>query len=368
MAKTDFDNELQKKFAEEPLPFNEQHWQKLQARLDKKERRLLLLPFLPVAYSRLAAAASVIFVIVAVWLLQPGAEKDIIEKDITVVETLKADVPDAFVENNAPAITAEPKAVVRKLHKPIPIDAKHNNVCDKPDAVNEQKELIAGNAGQDMITEQQRKLPERAPGGFNFNELPKQYKSNMSLVLNGGLTFVESGRGFQAGIAIKNNISHNISIETSVSYLHGSQHVISKNERIKVEEVIMPSDTGSYQAYDTTIITWYNGASRNLPYAQLATSMSLRLHKKLNVSLGPDLQKVLLTDDNLASLNKQLSLETKKVPAWDFGVGMRIQYALTNRIGCGLSYRESITGLVNPGDNYINRDYVLFQLQYVLVR
>lgn len=368
MAKTDFDNELQKRFAEEDLPFNEQHWQELQARLDKKDRRVLLLPFIPAGYRRVAVAASVVFVIMIVWFVIPQSEKSIVENNIAVIETVQDVAPEVISENTADVTPMKTNTAVKKVLKPRVINRKHDVIGNNIDTTKvaqqglaDDEEPVRKATGKSSQTK--GKYPR-----FDFNELPQKYDNNMSLSLNGGLTFVESGRGFQAGIAIKNNISHNISIETSVSYLHGSQHVINKNERIKVEEVIMPSDTGSYQTYDTTIITWFNGASRNLPYVQLATSMSLRLNKKLNVSLGPDLQKVLLTDDNLDSLNKQLSLETKKVPAWDFGVGMRIQYALTNRIGCGLSYRESITGLVSPDENYVNRDYVLFQLQYILVR
>ncbi len=368
MAKTDFDNELQKKFAEEPLPFNEDQWQELQARLDKKERRVLLLPFVPATYRQMAVAATVVFAIVVIWLIVPQREKGIAEKNITVIEPKQPVASEVTPENNTDTILVATNATVKQVVKPRVINTTHDVIHDDIDTTTGVQQSFVEDDQPVRTTAQQRRQPKGDLHRFDFNELPQKYNNDISLSLNGGLTFIESGRGFQAGLAIKNSISHNISIETSVSYLHGSQHVFNRNERIEVEEVIISSDTGSYQSYDTTVVAWFERSSRNLPYAQLSTAMSLRLHKKLNISLGPDLQKVLLAGDNLAKLNDQLSHESKKVPSWDIGVGMRIQYALTKRIGCGVSYRESITDLVNPGDNYVNRDYVLFQLQYILVR
>lgn len=368
MAKTDFDNELQKKFTEETLPFNEHQWQQLQARLDKKERGMLLLPFIPAGYRPMAAAASVVFVIIVVLFMIPQPEKGTVEKNITVIENKQALTPEVTDEINTDAIPVETRTVVKQVAKPRVTHTIHDIIRNDIDTTTVMKQPVVYNEEPvQTIAKQGRQLKEGLPR-FDFNELPQNYKNDMSLSLNGGLTLVESGRGFQAGIAIRNNVSHNISIETSVSYLHGSQQVFNKNELIKIEEVIVQSDTGSYQSYDTTVIAWLESSSRNLPYAQLSTALSLRVHKKLNLSLGPDLQKVLLTGDNLSSLNKQLSAETKKVPSWDVGVGLRVQYILTKRIGCGISYRESITDIINPGEHYVNRDYVLFQLQYILVR
>ncbi len=371
MTNNEFDTSLQKIASEEILPFDERNWELLKARLDEKPNRTALFFLIPFSAKQWATAACLALSLGAgIWHFS-GNKTNV--PVVTVAEKkqapsiMPAPVVTIHDTNNSITNTA---VVARKqniphsptlLHKSSSLDAD-TNTPDRalPTPTMQKGDDMAINGVPKPNTKQQQPLP------FNDYYEPKTDKG-MSLSINGGFAF-QNRNNIAAGVTVRNRVSRTISIETNLRYIQGQQGIPFKNEKITEVPRVVTTDTGSVMEIHRQVETWYEQHSRSTPYLQLNPAVNIKLHKKINSSIGLDVQKILVANSTLASWNERLALESKKIPEVDPGVVLNINYSLTKRIGCGVAYRESMLNLGTGNIKYINRDYFMIQLQYAIIR
>lgn len=372
MTNNEFDTSLQKIASEEVLPFDERNWELLKARLDEKPNRKALLLLFPFSIKQWAAAACLTLGLGAgIWHFSTNKTNGPV-----VTSTEKKQTPSfipspaATVQDTNNSITNIPAVTDKQniQHSPTPLYKSSIATADTtvpnsapPIPTLENANNTALNSVPKLNNKQQKE-----PLPFNDYYEPKTDKS-VSLSINGGLAF-QNSNNIAAGVTIRNRVSRTISIETNLRYVQGQQSIPFKNEKITEVPRVVLTDTGSMMEIDRQVETWYEQHNRSTPYLQLNPAVNIKLHKKINSSIGLDVQKILVANSTLASWNEKLAIESKKIPEVDPGVVLNINYSLTKRIGCGVAYRESMLNLGGGNMKYINRDYFMIQLQYAIIK
>jgi len=371
MTNKEFDLALQQIEASETFPFDEHNWDSLNQRLDNKERRkLLLLPFLNAKQWAAAACAGSLIIITSLYIhYVVGNHEDNTNQSIVGHTTGNTSVTPAHTNIND----------IKKASKLIAYSSVHTATTTRQSLPSHEAESAVNNnttntidTSKDLFVADSKKeiadafkKIKQPPYSF-MEELPSQ-GHKMGLSLNGGIG-VSGGGAIAAGVTFRNRLSRTISLETSIGYAQGSQNVLVKNE-------VLAFDPGN-SAHDTSHImgitsaeskTWYEQHKRTLPYLQFSPALSIKLHHKINATIGIDLQRLLIDGRKLDEINDELRSSNKKLPQLDPGVTAGLSYAFTKRIGAGIAYRQSVV-TITSGKDYISRNYFLVQVQYSVIK
>jgi hypothetical protein len=104
--------------------------------------------------------------------------------------------------------------------------------------------------------------------------------------------------------------------------------------------------------------------SYNLNYAQMSPSVGIKIIKRISIGAGPDFQQMIGGNRPAASPLDHGNIQ--EAPSFDVGMTAKTEYTVTKKIRAGVYYRKGINDLISPSDRYINRDYLQFQLKWVI--
>jgi len=362
---------LQQIEASETFPFDEHNWDSLNQRLDNKERRkLLLLPFLITKQWAAAACAGSLIVITSLYIYN-------------VVGKHEGNSNQSVVRNTTSTISVTPAHTntndIKKVSKLIAYSSVNTVTITRQSLPSHEAESVVNNNTTNTI-DTSKNLPvadskkeiadafkkiKQPPYSF-MEELPSQ-GHKMGLSLNGGIG-VSGGGAIAAGVSFRNRLSRTISLETSIGYAQGNQNVQVKNNALAFDPGNSANDTSHVMGVTSEESkTWYEQHKRTLPYLQFSPALSIKLHPKINATIGADLQRLLIDGRKLDEINDELRSSNKKLPQLDPGVTAGLSYAFTKRIGAGIAYRQSVVNITS-GKDYISRNYFLVQVQYSVIK
>jgi len=81
----------------------------------------------------------------------------------------------------------------------------------------------------------------------------------------------------------------------------------------------------------------------------------------MSIAAGPDFQQMLVDNRPAASETDRGTIQV--APTFDVGFVGKTEYAVTQRVKAGVSYRKGINGVISMSDKYIDRDYIQFQMR-----
>lgn len=361
MTNSDFDKKIQDVFAEAEMPFSEDNWARMQQRLDKKSpRKLLFLPLLYKPYAAaalLAAAASLYFFTRNTDTGDTSVTSALSPVTYTTAPVNPVDTSIAQDNNlQAAHIATHKYDVVITPHKP----AGHvQEILAVQDTVTSPAEEIAP-AGQPVVNSGRENLPVLLP-----HYVDERIKRKITFGVNTGMAIYESQNSFAGGFMVKRYITSRVAIHAGLGFVQNRQSASVKHTVVTETPVVRPSDTSLGITTVRTETEYYEQYSKNLPFIQFNPGLSVLVVKRLTGTVGADVQRILIGNNMLDTINKHLAAEGKKVAGIDAGLTLSVNYSITKNIGLGLSYRNSLMGMSAGQLQHVKRNYILVQLQYI---
>lgn len=361
MTNSDFDKKIQDVFAEAEMPFSEDNWALMQQRLDKKSPRKLL--FLPLLYKPYAAAA----------LLAVAASLYFFTSNIDKQDATFASATAPVTYTTAPAAPVDTIIALDNNLQPADIATHNNSIAILPQQPAVQVQEIfavhdsltspaeeAAPAEQPVVNNSRENLPVFLP---HFED--ERIKRKVTFGVNTGMAIYESQNSFAGGFVVKHHISSRVAIHAGLGFVQNRQSASVKHTVVTETPVVRPSDTSLGITTVRTETEYYEQYSKNLPFIQFNPGLSVLVVKRLTGTVGADVQRILIGNNMLDTINKHLAAEGKKVAGIDAGVTVSANYSITKNIGLGLSYRNSLMGMSDGNLQHVKRNYVLVQLQYI---
>lgn len=378
MKANEFDTLIKEKFEQNSFEYNPVQWMKLADKLEtaepvRKKNRWLL----PTAIG--IAASFTLFA--AVITLKPAHRSQLAQNHQPATSSvIAAPAPttkkgsDHSIGNNIAATTATvkhrrnnvaaktPETVATITNKPTypAADVVTNSNSEKASTDiafntgtknnNSKKQNVFSSLNESIIadasSDRNRKTIVSLAGGYNYGSI---------------------GSGYSVGATARHNISERLYVEADIAYVRNN----SSSSQTKVETTYAYNtktadpNTGIHPLADqitkeTKLST--TTKSYNLNYLQVTPLMGYKLHKKVSVGVGPDIQRLIA--DNKPELSDVTPYS--EIPGIDVGVMGRTELSLTDKVKASISYREALNNVLNGGTRFIDRSYLQFQLKFAL--
>jgi len=176
---------------------------------------------------------------------------------------------------------------------------------------------------------------------------------HINLSVAAGFNYGTINTGYAIGAAIDKKLGNKFGVEVMVAYV-GNTASASGSQ--------YPSPPPPYGPPGKPSPVPAAASSSPLNYLQFAPMADYSLSKKLTLSAGADLQRLLQDHDVTVMYDNDL----KVAPPIDLGMLLRTEYAIFPFLKAGLSYRLGANNIVAPGNNYFDRNYMQIQLKYKL--
>lgn len=207
---------------------------------------------------------------------------------------------------------------------------------------------------------------------------------NLSVIVAGGVYQGHNNSGYMAGATVRKMINDRVYVEGDVAFATSDniQRTLymdySGNNGGSIPGGAAPGATAakattgagkisSATSDNTPIENTPVGVPKtrdvayNLYYAQVTPSIGYKIMKRMSVGMGPDFQQMLVDNRPEQSAVDRGTLQV--VPTFDVGFVGKTEYALTQRVKAGVSYRKGINSVISMSDKYIDRDYIQFQMR-----
>lgn len=403
MKPREFDDLVRQKFDQGDFAFNPANWDRMAEQLDGRAKKRSMFMWLWMPAVGMAASVALALGVTSMWQFSvPGAGGDagLAHKGSWVKRAPEqqsiAMIP--YVANNNDVATrpaAGRKAVSRgsktaeKTPATIVSIKLQNMLTTSVDAHGKSATAVvnAAPAHKNVTPETIKKeITTHEPEAFPTfrNETHVQHKPiNLSVIVAGGVYQGHNNSGYMAGATVRKMISDRVYVEGDVAFAtsdniqrtmymdysnngsmpasgasgataarptSGAEKISSKTDADNAP--IVPAPTGVAKMRDV---------SYNLYYAQVTPSIGYKIMKRMSVGMGPDFQQMLVDNRPEQSAVDRGTLQV--VPTFDVGVVGKTEYALTQRVKAGVSYRKGINSVITMGDKYIDRDYIQFQMR-----
>ena len=379
MNTNEFDDLIKAKVEQAELAYNPANWEKL-------TRELKPAPVMHISkpnYMRyMGIAASLLLVVSAFgWFLTRDAKDETIAKtpaaNITAPATVnhqkKAHLPpvteeETTTQNNTPVTPATNAVIPAIAHK------QRTTTQTAPQAstpIVEDKTPVPVQETQKPIVQEQPAVAENKPiqkpapaNPFAFNDqFPPQRQAapagKTHVSITGGMNYGSLNTGYVAGINARQKVGGKL-------YVEGDLGIVSNQVNQSTVTSAQYNTFGAGLAGKSSVSNVVTQTPSNFLYVQFNPSLGYQVHKKVSLSLGADLQRLLDQNDNLKTL-VYTSDEMKLIPGLDVGLTGKTEYAVTKKLKAGVLYREGINNLVNGGgDEYLDRRYLQVQLKFTV--
>ncbi|HXS37842.1 MAG TPA: outer membrane beta-barrel protein [Flavipsychrobacter sp.] len=362
MSTNEFDRLIAKKVSQVSYDYDTSDWEKLTIQLAaaRKKRRAMVLAF---AYLSSGIAASVaIFLFVAPMLSKKGVPAAQYASQIKTPPP----APSALSANSGVKIQSAVTQYTRHYKSPVAINHKKQEHL-LSDTATYNASAIADNSHTNTSMQPAKKTIDT----LSFEETHRQHgyeepmtfidetgnkpEKKINISVAGGINYGTINTGYAVGAAVDKKLSSKFGVEVTLAYVGNSAS--TPGSTVNQIPPFSPPFNGS-QPKPSPV----SAVTSPLNYLQCAPMADYSLSKKITLSAGADLQRLLQDHDVTILYNDN----TKVAPLVDVGMLLRTEYAIFPRLKAGLSYRLGANNIVSPGNNYIDRNYMQVQLKYKL--
>jgi len=393
MGKKEFDDLLFKKFQEEDLEYNPEHWDKLSQRLmdpeAKKKNKVLLFS--------LGIAAAVALVLASVLLIKfVNTDESNIHGVINNLVQQQSEQPwpaegypeqqndatkskgnkNAHPKNLSPTLSSpQPNLAFANSSSKVTITQEGENAIQKnhniktTDADIENREITnVVNALQGDYESPQNSFSESKPNSdpdyiksFGIQQEPNHWASHKqekqtSIGVSGGVNYGSLSTGYSFGLSAKQDLGKDFFVDGTIAFMYNNNttnmgdYAGKTSGRPALGAINMSSPAFS--------------PSQNLYYLQFNPSFGYQVLKEVAVSIGGDMQQMVSADNSIEKIKfTENGVET--FPTLDFGLTGKAEFNVTPNIRTGVIFREGLSNLMNRNDiQYVNRRYFQVQFKY----
>jgi hypothetical protein len=393
MKPREFDELVRQKFEQNDFAYNPHSWDRLAEQMDgrAKKRSMLMWLWMPAA----GMAASVALALGITSLLKMGIPatgntnagyanvgkwqpREVVAQSIAMIPYTPQPAT-AMPQKQA----KKTKSIIRPVQQPVAsaIGIKLNNVI--PDKVQPKNEVVvaAATPAKTILPARKKEIADQQPLHTFRQEVHAMKKPmNLSVIVMGGVCQGNRNSGYMAGATVRKMINDKVYVESDIAFAtsdntqqtmymdYGDASMPGAGTGATAAKPASASKTTSVTNTDKTPVTTsptgvakMKDVSYNLYYAQITPSIGYKIMKRMSVGLGPDFQKMLI--DNRPATSEVDRGNLQVAPTFDVGFVGKTEYALTQRVRAGVSYRKGINGVINLSDKYIDRDYIQFQMR-----
>jgi hypothetical protein len=377
MKANEFDNLVKEKFEQAEFEYAPANWEKLTNELHP----VRTIPLTAKKWvSTVGIAASLLLVTsVLAWLFYSSPHDDQPVAATTPVSTPQRSVtpapeqqtpstaqgvlgvpPPPVASNTTPKVSIG-SAPPRKQHAPI---AAGKYVSDPQPTVVVKQDPPFPKYGitEEKVAPIENRIPKKPDQSFAFNDMPLPQSASKPagktfVSVTGGVNYGSLNTGYMAGINARQKLGGKL-------YVEGDLTVLSQQSSQSATVTATQYDLGVGIAGKPGVTNTVTQNESNFLYVQFNPSVGYQVAKKLSLSVGADLQRLLENGGSTKTL-VFVSDEPRLVPDLDLGVTGKTEYSVTPRLKAGLLYREGINNLVKGGGNeYFDRRYLQVLLKF----
>jgi len=369
MSTNEFDRLIAKKVSQVSYEYDTSDWEKLTIQLAaaRKKKRAMVLAFTYLS-SGVAASVAIFLVVVAPMLSKKGVPTaQYASKTHTLSPALSALSANNGVNIKSLVIQHignynSSAAISHKKQAHQLLDTATNNVpvvADNNPTVNNSMQPAKKQIDTLSFEQRNKQHGYEKPMTFIDVETENKHTKKINISVAGGVNYGTINTGYAVGAAVDKKLSNKFGVEVMVAYVGNSASAPG-------------SAISQYPSQPPPYLPPMNGnqpkpspipaITSPLNYLQFAPMADYSLSKKISLSAGADVQRLLRDHDVTILYNDN----TKVAPLVDVGMLLRTEYVIFPRLKAGLSYRLGANNIVSPGNNYIDRNYMQVQLKYKL--
>lgn len=404
MKPREFDDLVRQKFDQGDFAFNPASWDRMAEQLDGRAKKRSMFMWLWMPAAGMAASVALALGVTSMWQFSvPGAGGDsgLAHKGSWVKRAPEqqhiAMIPYVASKDD---VTSRPAATGRKTTtrgtKPAEktpativsirlqnmlttsVDTRGAKATAMVNAAPTNKNITPETIKKEITAHDQEAIPT-----FRREAHVQHKPINLSVIVAGGVYQGHNNSGYMAGATVRKMINDKVYVEGDVAFATsdniqrtmymdysgggampagGSSGATAARPTSGAEKTSSTTD-----ADNTPIVNNPAGVAKmrdvayNLYYAQVTPSIGYKIMKRMSVGMGPDFQQMLVDNRPEQSAVDRGTLQV--VPTFDVGLVGKTEYALTQRVKAGVSYRKGINSVITMGDKYIDRDYIQFQMR-----
>lgn len=409
MKPREFDDLVKQKFDQGDFAFNPANWDRMAEQLDGRAKKRSMFMWLWMPAVGMAASVALALGVTSMWQFTvPGAGGDagLAHKGTWTQRASEnrevAMIPDA-AHHDAVAARAAAKRTARAAKAtektpPTTVSIRlQNMLATSTDSRKAGVNLDGSDNAQPVVNAapvvKKTALPDARKKELAVNEPEalrtfrreekRQHKPiNLSFIVAGGVYQGHNNSGYMAGATVRKMLNDKVYIEGDIA--------LASSDNIQQTMYMDYSGSGTVPAGATSGATAARSTSAgkvssvtesdntpgsngpvgvakmrdvayNLYYAQVTPSIGYKVMKRMSIGAGPDFQQMLV--DNRPQQSEVDRGTLQVVPTFDVGFIGKTEYALTQRVKAGVSYRKGINSVITMSDKYIDRDYIQFQMR-----
>jgi hypothetical protein len=373
MKAKEFDNLIKSKIEENDFEYTPESWDRLSWQMQHTQpAKGINKRFLLTLVSGIAATTALF---AAVMFYQSPKETEGTQPITVHSNTLPHAQNNDIVSDNsaaAPQVTANIITPLKKTMLPVRAESimqvqdLQNEIAKSENAGNEEHVIIS--TPEDRKNNQSPDLTAKnIPGSRLFtdaiydqidNDVIRSKKIKFSF--GGGYSYGSVGAGYLVSASAQKKISDRFYIESDLAFVNNSATSTTTKEMPGLSN----PDPSKMPGFQTTNVIEPQKITSienlNLFYVQLTPTVGYNVSKKMTVGMGADFQKLLQQKyTHVSDADGNLYV----IPGMDLGFVGKVEYAFSQRIRTGLSYRESANKIIEDKD-FLRRNYMQIQLKY----
>ncbi len=406
MKPREFDDLVRQKFDQGDFAFNPANWDRMAEQLDGRAKKRSMFMWLWMPAVGMAASVALALGVTSMWQFSvPGAGGDagLAHKGSWVKHAPEqqhiAMIP--YVANNDDAasrpatgkratnrtIKAADKTPVTtvsiKLQNMLAtsVDTRgHGTTTAVVNAAPAHKNITPETIKKEIAAHEQEAFPT-----FRREARAPHKPINLSVIVAGGVYQGHNNSGYMAGATVRKMLNDKVYVEGDVAFAtsdniqrtmymdysgNGSvpggamsgATAAKPTSGASAEKISSTTDADNAPVVNAPVgVAKMRDVAYNLYYAQVTPSIGYKIMKRMSVGVGPDFQQMLVDNRPEQSAVDRGTLQV--VPTFDVGFVGKTEYALTQRVKAGVSYRKGINSVISMSDKYIDRDYIQFQMR-----
>ncbi len=393
MKPREFDELVRQKFDQNEFAYNPGNWDRLVEQMDGRAKKRSMLMWLWMPAAGMAASVALALGVTSLWKIDlPAGNGKAGYANVGKWAAPAQPAPIAMIpyyphttETAVPKQIRKARAVARPAaHTAVAssIGLKLNNIVPAAQSPASTTLPVVGSSVAKAVVPRKKETPDREPLRTFRHEVHTVRKPlNLSVIVMGGVCQGNRNSGYMAGATIRKMINDKVYVESDVAfatsdntqqtmymdYSGGSTYAggASGATAARPGSASKTSSVTNTDKVPTTSgpvgVAKMKDVNYNLYYAQITPSIGYKIMKRMSVGVGPDFQKMLV--DNRPATSEVDRGNLQVAPTFDVGFVGKTEVALTQRVRAGVSYRKGINGVINLSDEFIDRDYVQFQMR-----
>lgn len=366
MKSEEFDTLVKAKFNSADFEYNQDNWKRLSWRLDNLETKNGKSIWMTIAF----AMASSLTLFAAIIFYNPEREtkpmsynsKQLLKGKTLQMQTHLKPITNGITFTEPRYTTKKSyisKTIIASIDKPTAI--KENT--GKVENVNIDKESSGKNDIVLARETQSKKINLNSSiAGQDAYEPKTLLNSKIKLSFGGGYNFGAAEGGYMLSATASKGLGKRLYLEGSLALVNNATTNSTKSNSSRYDN-FSPSinnepGSGVSRIEDKETVSVN---SLNLYYVQVTPVLGYKVHKKISLGVGADIQRVL--QDKYAYVRKENG-EVFAIPGIDLGMLVKAEYKLADRVSTGVAYRNGISNVLDKSKHYLDRDYLQVQLKF----